>query len=336
MPRRRSPPRLYLDQKHQQWVIRDGAVFIRTSCRPGNTEEAEKLLAQYIGEKHRPKPSPAPLISDILNVYTSENLSTKKTAGKLIYNVSNLLKWWGTKSTREITAKTCRAYAATKSPAAAHADLKVLKGAVVYWDQEYGPLNFVPTFWRPPPSPPRERWLTRSEAARLLWASRRSLHLRRSILLGLYTGSRPGVILALQWDQVDFTNWIMARMPLGSVEDQRKRAPKVKLGRRIMAHLRRWKRLDGPHVNYVCHYNGRSVEDPHASWTRAIEAAGLERYGPNKVTRHTLRHTKATWLMQAGVPIWEVAGFLGMSVRTLERTYGHHSADHQEQAANAR
>jgi integrase len=54
------------------------------------------------------------------------------------------------------------------------------------------------------------------------------------------------------------------------------------------------------------------------------------------VTRHTLRHTKVTWLMQAGVPIWEVAGFAGMSVRTLERVYGHHHPDHQEQAANAR
>ena len=35
-----------------------------------------------------------------------------------------------------------------------------------------------------------------------------------------------------------------------------------------------------------------------------------------------------------GVPIWEAAGFLGMTIKTLERTYAHHSADHQERAAN--
>jgi integrase len=53
------------------------------------------------------------------------------------------------------------------------------------------------------------------------------------------------------------------------------------------------------------------------------------------VTPHTLRHTCATWLMQAGVPKWEAAGFLAMSMDTLERVYGHHHPDHYSEAANA-
>ena len=32
----------------------------------------------------------------------------------------------------------------------------------------------------------------------------------------------------------------------------------------------------------------------------------------------------ATWLMQRGVPIWQAAGYLGMSAEMVERTYGHH------------
>jgi len=85
----------------------------------------------------------------------------------------------------------------------------------------------------------------------------------------------------------------------------------------------------------VCHYidawhpNGREVVDPHSAWRKIIKAAKLP-----GVTKHTLRHTRATWMMQKGVPIWEAAGFLGMSVKTLERVYGHHSPDHQENAAN--
>lgn len=98
---------------------------------------------------------------------------------------------------------------------------------------------------------------------------------------------------------------------------------------RILAHLRRWKRLDGPEVRYVCHYDGRAVEDPHTTWKRAVKAAGLE-----GITRHTLRHTRATWMMQRGVDIWAAAGFLGMTTKTLERVYGHHDPRHQEQAAN--
>ena len=54
-----------------------------------------------------------------------------------------------------------------------------------------------------------------------------------------------------------------------------------------------------------------------------------------KVTPHTLRHTAATWLMQLGVPIWQAAGYLGMSVQTLERTYGHHHPDYMRGAAEA-
>ena len=36
------------------------------------------------------------------------------------------------------------------------------------------------------------------------------------------------------------------------------------------------------------------------------------------VTPQTLRHTATTWLTQRGVPIWEAAGFLGMSPEILQ------------------
>ena len=39
-------------------------------------------------------------------------------------------------------------------------------------------------------------------------------------------------------------------------------------------------------------------------------------------------------MMQAGVPIWDAAGFLGMTTKTLEKVYGHHDPAFQDQAAN--
>jgi hypothetical protein len=56
---------------------------------------------------------------------------------------------------------------------------------------------------------------------------------------------------------------------------------------------------------------------------------------PGKVTPHTLRHTAATWLMQAGVNKWEAAGFLGMSVEMLDQVYGHHHPNHLRKEAHA-
>jgi hypothetical protein len=39
--------------------------------------------------------------------------------------------------------------------------------------------------------------------------------------------------------------------------------------------------------------------------------------------------------MQAGVDLWTAAGFLGMTVETLERNYGHRHPDHMKDAADA-
>ncbi len=66
----------------------------------------------------------------------------------------------------------------------------------------------------------------------------------------------------------------------------------------------------------------------------AVKLARLSTKTGN-VTPHTLRHTAATWLMQAGVPVWTAAGYLGMSVEVLVNTYGHHHPDHLREAANA-
>lgn len=334
MPRRTKGARLYLDPKRKVWTIRDGTRFIRTGCREGSRDEAEKFLAQYIGQKHKPEPSSTPLIADVLAVYGNEVAPRKKSASDIGYNISNLLKWWGDKTVADITAKSCRAYIATKAKQGAGADLKVLRQSVKYWHAEYGPLATIPIFELPKANRPKERWLTKKEAAKLLKAAKPYQHLRRMILLCLYTGSRPGVILSLHWDQVDFKSGVLSRLKTNEDADEKKRKPQVRLGRRITAHLKRWKKLDKGE-KLVCHFRerphlqSREVMDPHTAWRKTIKAAGLK-----GVTRHTLRHTRATWMMQAGVPIWETAGFLGMTVQTLERVYGHHSPDHQEIAAN--
>jgi hypothetical protein len=39
--------------------------------------------------------------------------------------------------------------------------------------------------------------------------------------------------------------------------------------------------------------------------------------------------------VQRGVDLWQAAGFLGMSVETLERNYGHHHPSYMQEAARA-
>lgn len=336
MPRREKGPRLYLDPKRKQWAVRDGSRFVRTGWGERNRAEAEKCLAEYIGHKHKPEKSSAPMIADMLSVYGSEVAAGRPSARNVSYFISNLLKWWGDLTAAHITKARCKEYAATKTAPAARGDLKVLRAATLYWHnhEDYGPLDTMPAFWMPEENPPKERWLTRDEAARLLRAAKPYQHLRRMILLGLYTGSRPGVILAMQWDQIDFRSGVMKRLRPGARQDKKKRAPDVRLGRRILGHLRRWRKIDKG-GQYICQFTSakhpgmRRVEDPHTAWAKVIKAAKLP-----GVTRHTLRHTRATWMAQAGVDLWEAAGFLGMTVKTLEWVYAHHDPSHQETAAN--
>jgi integrase len=259
--------------------------------------------------------------------YASEHLPHTRAAKNAAYNVGNLSAWWGDKKLSDVTSRNCRAYAKDKTPAAARRDLEVLRAAIGHWHREYGPLPSIPAVILPPKSEPRERWLSRNEVARLLWAARHTPHLARFILLGVHTGTRSGALLSLQWSWIDLARGVMLRRAPGTAESK-KRTPPVKLGRRILAHLRRWRVADSG-VGYVCHYNGQRINKMRRSWRTAVRNAGLD----TDVTPHVLRHTRATWLMQAGVDRWEVAGHLGMSIEMIEQAYGHHHPDFQKRAA---
>lgn len=237
--------------------------------------------------------------------------------------MANLARWWGDKRLVDVSARTCRDYAASRPPVAARRDLETLRAAINHWHKFYGPLPAVPFVVLPAKPAPRERWLTRSEAARLLWAARRVEHLRRFILLGLYTGSRAGAILGARWEWVDLETGLMRRRAPGAIETT-KRTPPVRLGRRILAHVRRWAARDN-HAWPICHVDGMAVTKLRRSFQTAVARAGL----PGRISPHTLRHTRATWLMRDGVRIWDAAQELGMSAIILERTYGHHQASYQ-------
>lgn len=326
MPRRSKGPYLYRDTARKQWVVRDGSRFIRTGCAENQHEEAQRFLAEYIGQKYRPAPSPTPLIADMLIAYNNEHLPTTRAAKNSAYNVANLTDFWGPKRIGEVTPANCREYAKDKTPSAARRDLEVLRAAIGYWHKFYGPLAVIPTLVLPPKAEPRERWLTAKEQKRLRKAAMAWPHLYRFVILGLKTGTRSGSLLALQWDWIDLKRGVMLRRAPGQAESK-KRTPPVRLGKSLVRLLRLWKRRDKA-IKHVIHYDGQPIKKLRRSWAAACKAAKIKGASP-----HTLRHTRATMLMQAGVAPWEAAGHLGMSVEMLQRVYGKHSPDFQSNAA---
>lgn len=102
---------------------------------------------------------------------------------------------------------------------------------------------------------------------------------------------------------------------------------------RILAHMRRWKAL-GLAKEYFVEWAGKPVLSVKTAFASAVRRSGLPTAQGN-VTPHTLRHTAATWLMQNGAPLWEAAGYLGMSEKTLREVYGHHHPDFMKGAVAA-
>ena len=195
----------------------------------------------------------------------------------------------------------------------------------------------------------REQWLTRSQAAQLLWAGWRARqvmrdnvtlratgkHLARFILVGLYTGTRHAAICgaamqpAIGRGYVDLKHGVFYRRAMGAKETK-KAQPPVRLHNRLLAHLRRWERL-GIANQAVVEWNGQAVRSVRKSFASAVKAAGLD----PSITPHVLRHTAATWMMQNGADLWDAAGFLGMTAEMLQRVYGHHHPKHNDGAVAA-
>jgi integrase len=148
------------------------------------------------------------------------------------------------------------------------------------------------------------------------------------VLLGIYTGRRKEAILSLRWHQVDLDAKLI-NFERTSGETTNKRRGKVRIPDRLLPHLIRAKRR-GSDIGYVIHENGKRIGDIKKGFAAACARAGLEDVSP-----HTLRHTAATWLMKAGVPIWEASQFLAMSEETLIRVYAHHHPDFTRSAADA-
>jgi integrase len=332
MPRRSSGPRLWFDKKRGTWTIVDGRIRRRTGFTADEIKRAEKAIGEYTSSKHVVKDSATPFIADVLAAYSTEHLVHKVSGDHIFYDIRKLGKWWGAMRVAEVTAKTCRAYAAfRKAGPSARRELAFLNAAIKFWHQEHGPLKVVPVVVLPAKPSPRTNFMTREQAAIFLRAARTTPHLARFFIIGWYTGSRRSVIAGLKWSMIDLNSGVMKRKEANAIQTK-KRAPPVKMGSRLLSHMRRWHRIDGKQANYVVHFRNKAIKRPCSSWDRVRDIAGLPAY----VTPHVLRHSRATTLMKAGVSLWEASKTLGMSVAVLETVYGHHHPDWQKDAANAR
>jgi integrase len=286
-------------------------------------------------------------IADALASYGAEHAPHAADPVRIGYAITALLTFWGDLPISAVTRANCRLYGEqrhrrtaddrTAAPIAAgtiRRELGTLRAALNHCVKE-GYLARAPYVFLPEKPAPRDRWLTRSEAARLLdaaWRNPNTKHLARLILIGLYTGSRKQTILQLSFMPSTTAGWIDTEAGLlyrrgSEATETAKRRPTARLPRQLRAHARRWERNGH---RWAVEYRGARVADLKNAWRAACAAAGLE-----GVTPHTLRHTAITWAMQRGAAPADVAGFFGVSLEVLERVYWHYHPDFQGSAVAA-
>lgn len=371
-------PRLWLQPARQRpngsiapavWVIRDDGGFKRsTGCAAGDRGQAERALAAYLAERHTPdrrKGDPSEVATlDILTQFARDIVPGYARPKEAAARIKRLGLWWGqpaeamrtmrdrkiphspmTGAVSDVRTATCQAYVAhVGKTRTASMDLELLRAAINHGVKEQILDRTVPVAL-PERSMPRERWLTRSEVATLVWTAwrRRRVqdgeadewkvlqHIARFMVVAHYTGTRKSAILSASFRQeigkgfIDLKAGLWHRQPLGKRRTN-KRQPAIPLPAPLQAHMRRWAKNG---QLYPVEFHGGGVDRIDKAFRKLVRDCGFE----GDVVIHTFRHTAITWAMQRAMDPWAASGYFGINLQTLISTYGHHHPDHLREAA---
>lgn len=297
-------------------VWRDDAGTQRRALRTQDRDEAQRALADFQTALATPRDT----VAGIFAAYQRE-----KGKPRAAWAWAKLREPFGHLRPDQITREACRDYAEARrkqgvGDGTIHTELTFLRAALNWQRPGGGALVQLPA--KPAP---KALYLTREQYAALL-AGSNTPHVRLFIVLALATAGRMGAILGLTWDRVDFNAGTIQLADGPQTRKGRATVPMTDTARRMLleAHA-------GRTSAYVIEYGGKQVGKLRKAFERAAESAGL-----GWVTPHVLRHTAAVWMAEAGVPIAEVAQYLGHTEERITfRIYARFSPTYLRKAAGA-
>lgn len=191
------------------------------------------------------------------------------------------------------------------------------------WARNRKWLTETPHIPAPAEPPARDRWLTEEEWDRFI-AECKARHVKVYCMALLHTAHRSGAVLELEWAGVDFRRRLIDFGP----GHGKKRRSVVPINDDLLPVLEAAYEIRT--TKYVVEYAGDKVRSVKTSFRKAAKRAGLPWLHP-----HLLRHTAATWMIQRGVPLREVARYLGDSEAVTEKRYGKHAPEYLRNASKA-
>lgn len=266
---------------------------------------------------------------------------------------THLAPTWASVKLADITRHSVQAWATglteTLAPASAKRVLGVLVSSLsAAIDADILESNPATRITLPPAPSGREVFLTREEVARVVDAIPHAQDAAVvQFLVG--TGLRWGELAGLHWHNFDPVAGIVTVADVSSAGEI-KPYPKGRKNRHVPIFESALENLAAPTSIDSCAATHRTgscrsglvfstrdntpLNDRNFSrrvFTPALEAAGLKHLG---ATLHDLRHTYASWLIQAGVPLERIAELLGHGSINTTKIYAHLApAKHDDLAA---
>lgn len=292
------------------------------------TGTAERGLAEArAGELWRARNRPrSETVADLWKPYAADRKATVARPDRFDHIWKPLEPFFGYKHGKAISKADCRAYAeqrrrAGKASSTIKTELEMLR-ACLRW--HYG--KDAPAISAPAPSKPRERYLTKADADKML-SNIETPHVRTFVIIALGTGARMSAILDLTWDRVDWDHGQIDFNPAGR-DITNKRRTLVPMTKRVREALEEAQK--GALSDYVIEFGGHRIKSVKKALEAAARRSGLT------FSAHTFRHSAAIWMAQADVSMEKIAQFLGhTSTRVTFQTYARFSPRYMADAAAA-
>lgn len=165
------------------------------------------------------------------------------------------------------------------------------------------------------PDNPRSYYLSGEEVDRLLAAVNKSgnIMLRYIIPLLLLTGARSGEIRSVRWEHVDLERRFI-RVPLSKNGSERY----IPLNDAAIALLKKVPRRHSSIYVFANPNTGKPYTGFYRPWERVRQIVGLPH-----IRIHDLRHSFASFLVNAGCSLYEVQKILGHKSATMTQRYSH-------------
>lgn len=193
----------------------------------------------------------------------------------------------------------------------------VLRMAANKWKWDVVALDWA-IHWLNEPAH-RKRYLKANEYERLM--AELASHIKPMVTFSVMTGVRLANCVTLDWSQID----MQARQISFTVKGGKFHF--LPITEPLLVLLANQKPEEsGP----VFKYRGRPIKSPKKGFKRACERAGIEDF-----RWHDLRHTAASWMVQAGIPLVDVKETLAHADIQTTLRYAHLEKGAKQRAMEA-